>query len=397
MRRLQLGALLLLAVAGCKEQLAIPSECPGLCPGGILSLRDTILDPIAGSDSSFVGYVGRGDALGLMATSGTGVGDAYGVLTFHALPDSVSIFNTNHAYTIDSVAIAVGILGRDTALNDTRLLLYRLPGLTDSTATFAGIEALLTEDRLIDTLVIADSVISGQVSVMLTGEMLERIALEPGDNGQLAIGIRLLTTSPSGIRLGSRLLSGFSPILYSYVTAEDAVEAEAKRTIETTTLYSGYVRSTLPVVDPDLLVVGGMPASRTILRFVLPEHIRLEGQLVRATLELTPATPLHGLAFDPTYLEGRQVIADLGARSPPAGAGAVRGELPVAGSDVVRLEVGALVGVWFGNPNAPRLLYLSVAPEGFAFTEPVFFSTRSAAGHPRLRITYALPGRPEAP
>lgn len=397
MRRLAGGLLLLLVTAGCKEQLAIPSECPGLCPGGILTLRDTILDPLPASDSSFVGYLGHNEALGMLLTTGSAAGDAFGVLAFNPLPDSVTIGTTRFAYTVDSVALSVAIVSRDTLLDNTRLVLYRLPGMTDSTATFSDIEALLTEGRLIDTLVIADTVNSGPVSLLLKGDQLDRLALEPGDGGRLAVGIRLVTTAPSGIRLGSRLLAGLAPTRYSYVTAPEAAEAERKRTIETTTLYSSHVRSTARVSDPDLLVVGGLPTSRAILRFVLPEHIRTEGNLLRATLELTPSRPLYGLAYDPTFVEIRQVIADLGSRSPPAASGGARTELPLAGSAVLQLEVGNLVAAWFANPAVPRMLYLSVAPEGFAFGEPVFHSTRSATGRPRLRITYATPGRPEAP
>lgn len=397
MRRLAGPLFLLLAAGACKEQLAIPSECPGLCPGGILTLRDTVLDPVPSGDSSFVGYIGRNEALGLALTTGSAAGDAYGVLTFNSLPDSVTVGTTRYAYEVDSVALSVSIVSRDTALDNSRLVFYRLPGLTDSTATFGDIEALLIEERLIDTLVIADSVISGPVSLWLKGEQLERIALEAGDGGQLAVGIRLLTTAPSGIRLGSRLLAGLAPIRYSYVTAPEAPEAERKRTIETTTLYSSHVRSTLLVSDPDLLVVGGLPTARAILRFMLPEHIRAEGNLLRATLELTPSRPFYGLAHDPTFIEIRQVIADLGARSPPAATGGARTELPLTGSGVLQLEVGNLVGVWFASTAVPRILYLSVAPEGFAFGEPVFYSSRSTTGQPRLRITYATPGRPEAP
>ena len=57
-------ALVGLAIFACREQITAPAECPELCPGGY-EIRDTILDPVAGQDSSYEGYVLPGDGTSL--------------------------------------------------------------------------------------------------------------------------------------------------------------------------------------------------------------------------------------------------------------------------------------------------------------------------------------------
>ncbi|MCL4866188.1 MAG: hypothetical protein KJZ47_09865, partial [Gemmatimonadales bacterium] len=93
----------------------------------------------------------------------------------------------------------------------------------------------------------------------------------------------------------------------------------------------------------------------------------------------------------------RPVVADLGFRSPPSSV-AIGGELltPLS-ADVVEVEVASIVSLWLQSPLIVQMFYVSVTTEGAAFSEPRFRSTRSASGGPKLRLTYVLPGRPEAP
>lgn len=391
-----LAALVLLA-AGCREELTLPSDCPDFCPGGGLVVRDTVIDAIPAGDSTFYGYVGRNEALGMIATNGAGAGTAYAIVSFEARPDTLLVGGINYAYAIDSLALVLGLIARDTAVDGSQLMLYRLPPRTDSSASFADIEALLTPDRLLDSIAIPDSLERGELRLFLSGDSLPRLAIPAADSGRLSLGIKLQSPSPTGVRLGSRFNTSFGPGLITWVTTESEVVAEKQQRIETIAEYTGFVRDLPPLVDPDLLVVGGSPSGRSLVRFALPGYIADQGSILRATLELTPARPFFGLAHDPTVVEARAIVADLGYRSPPVSAGATAVTLPITGSDVVRIEVFDLVQFWRGGSPVPQALYLSLAPEGYSFGEPVFHSTRSATGRPRLRITYALPGRPEVP
>lgn len=396
MRPLVLVATLLV-LAGCREELSVPSDCPEFCSGSGLVVRDTVVEALAGGDTTYYGYVSRNDALGTLVANGTSAGTAYTVITFEPRPDTIPVNAVSYAYTIDSVAVLLGIIARDTLQKGVRLGLYRLPAGTDSTATFQQIEAFLTPDRLVRSVAISDSLPRGYVRVLFAGDSLNQVVIPPGDSGRLSLAVRLEADAPTGMRLGGRLNAGAGPGLQTFVTTESPFPDEVKRTIETDPQYVSFVRDRPPVRDPDLLVIGGVPSGRTLLRFALPEGLTRGGALIRATLELTPAQPLVGLAHDPAVLEARAVVADLGYRSLPVLAGATAVTLPVSGADVVRLEVRDIVSFWRGGGAFPQGIYLSLAPEGYSYTEPVFHSTRSTTGRPRLRITYALPGRPEIP
>jgi hypothetical protein len=142
-----------------------------------------------------------------------------------------------------------------------------------------------------------------------------------------------------------------------------------------------------------LLVVGGEPSSRALIRFDLPARIRDSANIVRATLELTPVAPISGLPTDPARMQGRAVLADLGAKSPvSSAAGRVPADTIPVGTTAVALETVRLVELWLGASGRPASLVLAMAPEieAASFARPVFYSTRAAdpAVRPRLHISY---------
>jgi len=53
------------------------------------------------------------------------------------------------------------------------------------------------------------------------------------------------------------------------------------------------------------------------------------------------------------------------------------------------VEVVDIVRTWQFPTNPPaQAFFISLQPEASSFTIPIFASTRSAAGAPRLRVTY---------
>src|ERR1041384_7985112 len=93
------------------------------------------------------------------------------------------------------------------------------------------------------------------------------------------------------------------------------------------------------------LTVGGIPATRSLLRVAMPHGIRDSTQIVRATLYLVPVAPAFGTVADSFFVRAARVgagpgekslsVADtFGVNSIALGAGA---------SDTVRLEVTSLV------------------------------------------------------
>lgn len=397
MRGLLFTLLAVVALAGCRERLTVPGQCPDQCPGGTLVIRDTVIDAIVSADSSFGGYVGYHDAVGMLLAQGSTAGEIHAIVTFDPMPETFPFGGQEVAYEIDSVSLSIGVAARDTLVKKPRLLLYRFPVDLDSTLTFGEVQARFDAGTPMDTLVVADTLLLGRVSRTYAGDELDKLLIPAADSGRLAFGIRLDADEPTGLRLGARLTQGLAPSLVYFVTIDVPDTLFRKQFYSPDVRYAGMVRDTEPVSDPDLLVVGGVPAHRAIIRFALPPVIEQAGSILRATLELTPSRPYYGLSSDVTLVDVRAVVVDLGYRSVPIATGASSGLVPISGEEVLSVEVGSILNIWRGERLVPRLFYLSVAPEGHAFAEPVFHSTRSVTGRPRLRITYTVPARLETP
>jgi hypothetical protein len=383
-------------LTGCQEKLTSPGDCPALCPGGQPQVFDEVFNPIAGSDSSFRGYVQPFSSRALLVSNGLNGLDERGVIRFSRRPDSIGVRDTLRSYNIDSVGLGLTIVARDTSLNGLQVELYRLPPLIDSTTTFAAVDPAFVPANLVATISVADSLNFGSIHTVLQGADLARVAIAPADSGVLALGIRLVSATPTGVRLGT-IASGTSGVFVTYATLNVPDTGTAK--LRTLAIGSQFNLSLPDVQQPDdttLLAVGGAPSARALLRFALPARITDSATIVRATLELTPVTTITGLPSDPVRLQAQTVLADLGAKSPVGTAsGRVPADtIPAGTSDTVSLEAVRLVQLWQGTPKRPTALMLSLAPEleAASFSQPVFYSTRAAdpAVRPRLRISYLL-------
>lgn len=383
-------------LTGCQEKLTSPGDCPALCPGGQPQVFDEIFDAIAGTDSSFRGYVQPYSSRALLVSNGLNGLDERGVIRFSRRPDSIGVRDTLRAYTIDSVGLGLTIVARDTSLNGLQVELYRLPPSIDSATTFAAVDPAFVPANLVATISVPDSLNFGSIRTILQGADLARVAIAPADSGVLALGIRLLSPTPTGVRLGT-IASGTSGVFVTYATLDVPDTGIAK--LRTLALGPEF-NSSLPAVqqpdDSTLLAVGGAPSARALLRFALPARITDSATIVRATLELTPATTITGLPSDPVRLQAQTVLADLGAKSPVGSAiGRVPADtIPAGTTDTISLEAVHLVQLWQGTSNRPTALMLSlpVELEAASFSQPVFYSTRAAdpAVRPRLRISYLL-------
>jgi hypothetical protein len=392
-RRGYLALLAALVSLGCQEKLTAPADCPALCPGGSAEVFDEVIDPIIGADSSFRGYVQPAAASALLVSNGLGGFETRALMRFSRRPDTVTVRDTARSYTIDSIAFGFNLIARDTTLPGLKLLLYRVPASIDSTTTYAGVDPAFVPGNLVRTVDVADSTKRGAIRTVFTGADLINLGIAAADSGVLALGVRIDSPDTTGIRIGSSA-SGTGGIFITYTTLAVPDTGTAKlRTFTLASTFNTYVTPPQPVPDTTFLVVGGEPSSRALLRFVLPPHIRDSANVVRATLELTPVAPISGLHTDPARLQGRAVVADLGAKSPVSSAlGRVPADTIEPGATSVNLEAVRLVELWLGNTSAPAAMVLAMAPEleAASFARPVFFSTRAAdpAVRPRLRISY---------
>jgi hypothetical protein len=402
--RWALGILLLTAAAtACQERLTAPADCPALCPGGTAEVFDSIVPALAGRDSSFptfadraFGYVDRGKGTALLVSNGFLPSEDRAVYRFAPRGDSITVRDTLRAYAVDSVVFNITLVARDTLVNGLKVYLYRLPQpeTIDSTRTFADIDPLLTD--VIDSISVPDSVNTGTLTTTLRGADVAKVALPPGGDSVLAIGLRIAAETPTGVRVGS-LGSSSAATFTSFVTIDvpDTAVAIRHQSLTRATAFNTFVTSNPVEPDDTLLTVGSEPSSRALVRFGLSNEFLDSTTIVRATLELTPVRPIVSLPTDPSGLQVLAVIGDLGAKSPlTTDAVFIRADtLPTVQSDTVRIDVTRIVQLWQSTRARPQSVFIRMLPEAASFARAVFYSTRSHVPEgtdvsPRLRITY---------
>jgi len=385
-------AAIALATAACSERLLTPVNCPELCPGGQITVYDTVLNPIPGSDSSFAGYVTANQATGFLVSNNLPAADARGFVRFIRRGDSVFVQDTARSYNIDSVAITLTIDARDSLQPGVALLLYKLPPTVDSAATFAELTAAFTPESFLDTVEVPDTLHTGAVQALFSGETLARVALTPADSGVLRVGVALTAPAATGVRILSVRAGTGAPTFRTYVHAAVTDTALQQLSITRLPSYNTYVTKVpFPAPTPTTLVVGGTPSARALMRFDWPIVLKDTAEIIRATLEMVPVTEVTGLANVTSTIVAQGVLVDLGAKSPliPDVTGAHGFSVPT--SATMSIEVLSTVKLWQGQVARPPAIFLLLFPEASSFSAPVFGSTATPASQPRLRITYVRP------
>jgi hypothetical protein len=388
-------------MTACQEKLTSPADCPALCPGGSVQVFDTVVPAVALRDSSFPahkdsanGYVARGQGAALLVSNGFEASEDRAVYRFAPRANAIAVRDTLRGYAVDSALLNLTLVARDTLVDGLKVYLYRLPSTVDSTVTFADVEAQFVDGNFIDSIAVPDSLNSGVIHTTLRGADLARLRLTPGGDSVLAIGLRMAAVTPTGIRVGA-MGSGTAASFTSYVTVDvPDTGAVRNQTMIRTTAFNAFLTQNPVVPDDTLLLVGGEPASRALVRFGLTDAFLDSTTIVRATLELTPARPIIGLPTDPSAIQVLAVIGDLGAKSPlTSDVSFIRQDtLPTVQSDTVKIEMTRIVQLWQSSRTRPQSVFLRLIPEGATFARAAFFSTRSPSGGvlvaPRLRITF---------
>lgn len=390
MTRYLLLLLALVTTASCTEQLVTPGECPVLCPGGLPEVRDTVLTAVVGGDSAFTDYASRVNAATLMVSNGGTFGDTRALIRFLPRGDSVFAGDSLKPFTIDSVLLSVVLQERDTLVTNLSLDLYRLPASFDSLTTFEELDAGMTPAALLGTLEIADAARSGRLTLLFTGDDLERLEFSPRDSTRLVIGVRLRAPVPTGVYLGGLLGGDGTPLYQTFTDVEIADTLLQKPLLQRGVAQNLTLFGERPPVAPDLLAVGGPDASRALIRFPFPAYLRDSATIIRATLELIPDGEVYGIAGDSTRLDVRTVVADFGAKS-VVNPNTIASGWIYPGSDTSRVEMANLVAQWQSSPQYPTAVRVQGGQEFGSFLAPRYRSTRISSASPRLRITYRLP------
>lgn len=386
--------LLLLGVVmfatACTEHLTTTGTCPTFCPGGQSVFRDTTLTAVQNGDSSFTGYLEAVSLISVLTSSGGQYGQNRGVIRFLARTDSVLVSDTLRAFTVDSIGLEIGIQAIDTTVTGFVLEIYRLPRTTDSTASFATIDALMTPANKITEVSEPVSFRSGIARLIFSGDTLSRFAFSPSDSTVLELGFRVRASGPTAARIGTPASGTFAPLFTTYVHAigvPDSLKLQSRSAIAD--LYF-TAKPAGTAASQSVLAVGGIPVARSFIRFALPPYLRDSATIIRATLHLDTDVPVIGIPADTAKLVATTLSADFGAKSPPfPGFGASAALLP--GTTSADLEVASLVQLWQGKNGLPSIVRLALGQEGGTFVFPLFRSTRSTLGGPTLRITYRPP------
>lgn len=401
MRRAAVLLLAALAVGACQEKLTAPGDCPALCPGGELDLRDTVLTPDSANTYPLVGgYVERGLGQSILVSNGLPAADARGIIRFVPRADTVLVDGEWLPYTIDSISLFIGVAGRDTLAPGLELLVYRLPvALADSTSSFADIAPLLTDANIIDTIAVPDTLENGIIETVYSGADLAAFDIPSADEGVLGIALALNAPSTTGIRIGGIAGGTLVPRFVTHAKVEVEDEDDENQAITRAAAFTSWVNATDPAVDFSKLVIGGAPSTRGLIVFPFAGQLRDSAGIVRATLELTPAETVIGLPNDPAVLQVRAILANFGAKSPPISTSNVQGGTVVLRApfdSVFSVDVTSIVRAWQAADSIPTALLLDLQPEAASFTRLVLESAPNPL-QPRLRVTYSLPFEFEAP
>lgn len=377
-------------VTACTQKLTTPADCPALCPGGQSAFRDTVLDAVIGVDTSYSGYTSALDATGLLGSNGGSYGESRAFVKFLRRADSILVRDTMRTFAVDSVIVQVTLLKRELAVTDLVVEFYRLPRTTDTSASFATIDAAMTPDAKLGEVAVANSAVSGLLQLHFAGDDLAKVAFAPGDSSDLVLGVKIRASGPTGVRLGSLLSGAESPFFTTFVSVDIADTTLRSQKIDRSPSQNLTVRPPQAVPGAEVLPVGGFPAARAFVRFALPPYLRDSARIVRATLELTTTRPLFGIPADTAYLEVRSVLSDFGPKSPvTSGTFGVAALLP--GMSTIEVEMVSVVQLWQGPTPLPSIARLGLGSEGATFLEPFLNSTRAAVGRPRLHLTYRVP------
>jgi len=382
----------LVAVAGCREQLATPGRCPTLCPAGNVQLADTVLTAADVADTSVRGYVLVREASYLLASTLDSLQSVV-LLRFNKL-DTAWYPGTDTALVgrQDSVVLSLHVSQRDTTVKQLLLLIYRLPGLLDTASTYASIRPYFADSQLVDTIAVSDTIKGGDsISVRIA----DSLVIPAADSGYVSLGIAIAAAGKTAFTIGSGNSGTVSPGLTFFVEAQPPLDT-LRHSFPLSPYVGFFVMSPPPAQPPPgLLTLGGIPTARALLHLSLPSVVVDSNAVVRATLLLNTTGPVGGFAGDSFYVIAQPVVRDFGVKSVLWPDSSVSGLVKVGQGQggVVAVDIAPVLRFWGTTvgDSTPRLLMLRAYPEGSIIGEARFFGRAAGANGPQLRVTYVKP------
>ena len=403
-----LGALLLLFIGACSEQVTGSLGCPQLCGDQSATLRDTTLTGTLTVDSTLTGYPLFGTARDFTLISQGDTADVRLVMRFDTLPNTFRHPNA----TVDSAVTRVDssriMFVVDTTIGRPKTAITLEAFDVDTTAPDSLPLALLPlfrPDRLIGSVTYQPVEVRDTLYMPIDTAVVRSKAAA---GLHLRVGLRLRGTSTVRLRVAG---SFASPRLTFRVTPDtlvtkDTVVISSKTPTgqDIATYYALYpviVAGALPAPPPTALAVGGISGARTYLRFDVPPILLDSVQVIRASLLLnqlpsrvaasssdTTAMLINPILAGPALTDVFTILQFAGG-SALVGLDSVR--LVPKDAGIRSIELVNLFRVWraVGSVNSIRAIVLRAKQEASSAAELDFVSSEGSVDlRPRLRITY---------
>ncbi len=380
---------------GCGEKVVAPAVCPDFCPATTLEVLDTLFTTAIVLDSAYQGYAVP-DSSGQFQIGADTAVESQGIFRFRPFPDTIrDVVDLNRPLPVvgvDSFRLYLAMAKRSTDTTGPELPVYRLPSDVDVSTTYQDLQPFFDDSTEIGVVELIDTVSFGRISTVLPGDAWGALSSDTG----VALGLGYRSAEPGFVDVVTADSTLAATLLVRFAQVDSADGALAERSDTVVIDFDTFVFPPPPPKDPEVLVVGGAPAARTLLRVDLPTQIVDSSSVVRATLLLVPSEPVYGIAGDSVLIQTQSLSIDVGAKSPivaPAtdSVGIGNTLVPIGWADTVSVDVTELVRVWRPLPTLPRTISIRVLPEGASMSEFRFNSSRSGFGAPLLRITYVPP------
>jgi hypothetical protein len=407
-----LGLLVASGFAACAEQLDSTVGCPIVCPQQTLPLRDTIIDAVV-FDTSVAAFPALGFEGNLLLSNRPDTFETRVIARFDTLPTHARRFGDNEDIEItkvDTVGLVLQLQPADSLRQPDRpyvIEVYDVSPVGDTST--AQLLALFTPDRLI-----AQEQFEPQEAFSDIREILlpaDFISAKIVNREPLRLGIRIVADGSAELRLRGSLegtgiylsMNVFGDEVSPRVTVATQSRFPEGELFQQRALADFTIVALHPPKDPNVLRVGGYPASRAYLRFDIPRWLLDSTIVIRATLVMHQKPVLVGPSSDQLLtifqlplLGSPAVIQDVGRLLEFIGPARFLGMdslvvVPRSGGQRL-IEIGPLARRWLGtDPDiAPRVVVLRTRDDS-AFPQLAdFYSIEAPAElRPKLRVTYA--------
>ena len=394
-------------IVACSDNLTEGSACPQLCTQQGIVVSDTIIDAID-VDTSIVGFPMVGSENFLLLASQGDTLQTRAIIRYDTLPTTYHNVTANADSTIqhvDSSQLNVRVVApsKQPTVPFT-IEVYNVDTTASDTAS-APVLALFRPDRFLGSRTFQPS---DSVKDTLRVPISNAAVLSAVTHGtHLRVGLKLVSTASMQLKLTAVGLG--SPTTLSFRATSDT--ATARITVAPVSLTPkdpAFLKE--PLADyllvaqgdvgtpPQRTVVGGIPASRSYLRFKLPRHIVDSSTVIRASLILTQApNPLSPSAKDTFTIRAVPVLASnritdiehaLGFLS--SGTIDTLRTVPIDSGER-RMEMVNIVRSWKGSDTTltPQAIAILSNLESEVAGRAYFFNGHApTAVRPRLQITY---------